>query len=81
MKVTLDIPENAFSVLRLPPQEFAREMRMAATAKWYELRKISQSKGAEICGVSRLEFLHILGVHHVSVLQYDDELLQAELAP
>lgn len=37
-------------------------------------------KGAEICGVSRAEFLRILGEYKVSVIQYDEESLDRELA-
>ena len=55
-------------------------MKPAAVVKWYELGKISQPKGAEICGVSRAEFLRILGEHKVSVIQYDEESLDRELA-
>ena len=55
-------------------------MEQAAVVKWYELGKISQSKGAEICGVTRTEFLRILGEHKVSVIQYDEDSLDRELA-
>jgi predicted HTH domain antitoxin len=55
------------------------EMKPAAVVKWYELGRISESKGAEMCGVSRSEFLRILGDYKVSVIQYDDDSLDREL--
>jgi predicted HTH domain antitoxin len=55
-------------------------MEQAAVVKWYELGKISPSKGAEICSVTRTEFLRILGEHKVSVIQYDEDSLDRELA-
>jgi len=80
MEVTVQVPESSFSALRTTPEKFASEMKLAAVVKWYELGKISQSKGAEICGVSRAEFLRILGDYKVSVIQYDEDSLDRELA-
>ena len=53
MEVTVQGPESFFSALRTTPENFAREMKLAAVVKWYELGRISQSKGAEMCSVSR----------------------------
>jgi predicted HTH domain antitoxin len=80
MEIVLDLPESSFSALRTTPEEFAREMKHAAVAKWYEMGRISQAKGAEICGVTRAEFLRILGEHQVSVIQYDEAMLDRELS-
>jgi len=77
--MTFELPETAFSALRLSPREYLQEMRCAAAVKWYELRKISQGKGAELCGVTRAEFLRILSDYRVSVLQDDEESLAQEL--
>jgi predicted HTH domain antitoxin len=42
--------------------------------------RYSSPRGAEICGVTRTEFLRILGEHKVSVSQYDEESFDRELA-
>ena len=63
-KITLDIPTEAFSILRQNPEEFARELLEAALCKWYEQAKISQSKASEIANLSRYEFLEILKKHN-----------------
>ncbi len=78
--MTFELPETAFSALRLSPREYLQEMRCAAAVKWYELRKISQGKGAELCGVTRAEFLRILSDYRVSVLQDDEQSLETELS-
>jgi predicted HTH domain antitoxin len=80
MSVTLNIvvPEGALSALRRGPGELAEEMKRAAVAKWYELGMVSQSKGAEILGVSRAEFLYLLSQYHVSPYQVDEEDLETE---
>ncbi len=55
--VTVEVPDSAFSALRRSPEEFARDMRIAAAIQWYHQRLISQSKGAAIAGLSRRDFL------------------------
>ena len=46
--LTIELPQTVFSALHADPDEFIRQMRIAAAIKWYELGKISQNKGAEI---------------------------------
>jgi hypothetical protein len=46
-------------------------MRLVAAVKWYEMRLISQSRAAEIAGISRREFLDQLARFDVSPFQYD----------
>lgn len=79
MQLVLDLPETAFSSLRLSPSEYVDEMRRAAAVKWYEMRRISQGKAAELCGVSRAQFIRILGDYRVSVLQDDPASLASEV--
>lgn len=51
----LDMPEGPFSALRKDPNEFAKELRLAAAVIWYEMGIISQERAAEIAGLSRSE--------------------------
>jgi predicted HTH domain antitoxin len=75
MSVTVSIvlPEGAFSALRRSPAEFGEELKRAAVAKWYELGMVSQSKGAEILGVSRAELFEVLSQYKVSPFQVDED--------
>jgi predicted HTH domain antitoxin len=60
VRMTIDVSEGSLAAMRKDPQEFASEMRVAAAAKWYELRLVSQGRAAEIAGLSRAEFIHAL---------------------
>jgi predicted HTH domain antitoxin len=73
VKVTVTVPEGALSALRQSPAEFGEELMRAAVAKWYEMGTISQSKGAEILGVSRSEFLEVLSRYRVTPFQSDED--------
>lgn len=78
-QITIDLPDDAFSALRSKPEDFVKEMRLAAAAKWYEIGLVSQSKAAELAGVSRERFLDALSRFRVSPFQETPQELSEEL--
>ena len=77
VRMTIEVPEGALASLHQDPEGFAREMKLAAAAKWYELKLVSQGRAAEIAGVSRTEFLDALARFGVTPFQQTaDELLE-----
>ncbi len=78
--VTIDLPDTVFSALRLAPNDFAREMRIAAAVQWYAQQKVSQGKAAEIAGLNRVEFLDELYRRKVPAIQVTLEELKTEIA-
>lgn len=79
VQISIELPEGAFCALRISPENFVQEMRLAAAVKWYEVGMISQSKAAEIAGVSRQKFLEALSRFNVSPFQETPEELAQEL--
>lgn len=79
IQVSIELPNDVFSALRSNPETFVQEMRLAAAVKWYEVGMVSQSKAAEIAGVSRHQFLEALHRYHVSPFQVTPEELAQEL--
>lgn len=75
----LDMPEGAFSALRKNPNEFAKELRLAAAVKWYEMGLISQEKASEIAGLTRAKFIFSLFRFNVSPFQYTAGEIEEEL--
>lgn len=77
--VSLDLPEEVFSALRRSPEEFGREMRLAAAIHWYQRSQISQEKAAQIAGLDRTDFLLALAREGVDSFVVDLADLDREL--
>lgn len=77
--ITLEFPEDVFSALRRSPEEFAREMRVAAAIHGYARGEISQEKAAQIAGMDRTGFLAALAQNRVNVFSVDLQELKQEL--
>jgi predicted HTH domain antitoxin len=71
--MTIDMPEEALASLRTDSADFARQLRLAAAVKWYEMRRVSQERAAKIAGLSRADFLAVLTQFGVSPFQYTAE--------
>jgi len=78
VQLTIDLPEDAFAILRTHPDNFIKEMRLAAAVKWFEMGQISQAKAAELADMSRQQFINALSRFQVSPIQMTPEELTAE---
>ena len=77
--ITLDLPEDLFSALRRSPEEFVRELRLAAAIHWYQRGEVSQEKAAHIAGLDRTDFLLALAREKANAFVVDFEDLKHEL--
>ena len=69
MKVVFEVPDE----LKLKEDE----VKIAALAKLYELGKISSGEAAKLLGISRVEFLDLLGRYKVQIgPDTEEELLK-----
>jgi predicted HTH domain antitoxin len=76
--IHLELPADVFSAIRKSPEEFAREMRLAAAIHWYSRGLISQEKGARIAGIDRTDFLKALSREEIEIFQVDADDVKGE---
>ncbi len=64
-EIVLQIPEKVLIAEKTDAETFARELRMLAAVKLYELGRLSPGRAAELAGVPRVELLLSLGRYRV----------------
>jgi predicted HTH domain antitoxin len=76
--ITIELPAEVVPATSTP-EEFARELRLAAAIHWYSRGEISQGKGAQIAGLDRRSFILSLARAGVDAIQTSPEELKAEV--
>jgi predicted HTH domain antitoxin len=79
MEITLQLDEDVLAALRRSPEEFARELRLAAAIHWYERGELSQEKAAAVAGLDRTDFLRALAREGADAFVVDFADLSKEL--
>ncbi|MGB3203109.1 MAG: UPF0175 family protein [Nodosilinea sp.] len=75
-QIVIDIPETVFLSETTDEAAFARELRMLAAVKLYELGRLSSSRAAELADMPRVEFL--LNLKSYRVFPLESELVDLE---
>lgn len=78
--VAIDIPDEIFISLKETPAELAHDIRLAAAVRFYELGKLSSGRAAELAGLSRVNFLHVLGRYGVPIFEMTQEELARDIS-
>lgn len=75
-QILIDIPEKVLLAEKSDATSFARELRMLAAVKLYELGRLSSGRAAELAGMPRVEFL--LSLRRYKVCPFEAELQDLE---
>jgi len=77
--IAISYPESLALSLKMGGKEFEKEMKILSLVKLYELGKVSSGTASQLLGMSRLDFLDLLGKYHVSYFpEADDETLTSD---
>ncbi len=75
-QIVLDVPEMVLLAEKTDEVAFAQELLILAAVKLFELGRLSSGRAAELAGMSRVEFLLILGRY--KVFPFETELRELE---
>jgi predicted HTH domain antitoxin len=79
-QIVIDVPEKILLAEKTDEATFARELRILAAVKLYELGRLSSGRAAELAGMPRVEFLLTLGRYKVFPLEAELRDLEADHA-
>jgi predicted HTH domain antitoxin len=75
-QIIMNIPEKVLLAEKADESSFARELRLLAAIKLYELGRLSSGRAAELAGIPRVKFLLELGRY--KVFPFEAELRDLE---
>lgn len=78
--ITLTIPEESATALKVAPSDLAGELRLAAAIKLFEIGRLSSGAAATLAGLPRTLFLEKLAAYGVATFRMTEEELQEDLA-
>ena len=77
--LTIFYSDEILQSLQESPDEFEANAKLLLALKLYELGRLTTGRAAELAGVSRVEFIFVLGKHGLSPLGVDPEELDRDL--
>ena len=80
LTVALDLPRDLLGALDVPQAQLETRLRELIALELFREGRISSGKGAELVGISKLEFIHLLAQHGISYFTKSPEELAAEVA-
>ena len=76
---TITYPQTFPPMLKMSNEEFVEELRFLASAKLFELGRLSAGKAAQLAEMERVEFIYRLGSIGVSAINLNEEEIDAEI--
>lgn len=77
-QITFEIPSEALLGLKVPLEEAAGTVRMAAAMKLYEIGQLSSGAAARLAGVPRVVFLTRMADYGVETFRLREDQLSRE---
>lgn len=69
--LTLTVPSDLPLLFKMSDDDFTREMQMLLAVKLFDMGKLTSGKAAELAGISRVLFLHMLERYGVAAINLD----------
>ena len=78
--IALDLPRDLLGALDIPQTQIEAHIRGLIALELFREGRISSGKGAEILGISKLEFIQRLAQHDIPYFTESPEELAADVA-
>jgi len=79
LTVSLDVPRDLLGALEVPREQLEARLRELIALELFREGRISSGKGAELLGLSKLEFIQLLAQHGLYYFTESPEELVGEV--
>jgi len=79
-QVTIPVSDSILTSLNMEAREIALSMRKEFALKSFRDGKLTLAQGAELCGMSIYDFISCVSQAGISIIDYDIEDVERELA-
>lgn len=79
-QVTIPYPQEIRFALERDSNEFQNDARELLAVKLYEIGRLSSGLAARLAGVSRSQFIYLLGRYGVSPFEISEDELEQDIA-
>lgn len=77
--ISFEIPQDLLASLKVGADDSARNMRLLAGITYFQEKKLSLGKAAQLAGLNRLVFMDILAQRGNVIFDYDESMLRSDL--
>lgn len=77
--MTFEVSQDLLASLKIGIQYLAQEIRLMAAITWFQEKKLSLGKAADLAGCNRLNFMDLLARKGIVIFDYDESIVDSEL--
>ena len=77
--ISFEVPQDLLASLKVGAKTLGQQIRMLAAVAYFQEKKLSLGKAAQLAGVNRLAFMDILAEQGLVIFDYDETELTVEL--
>lgn len=78
--ITLEVSQDLLAALKMGVSDLGQNIRLLAAIAYFQDKKLSLGKAAQLAGMNRLEFMDELSARGMTIFDYDESVLTSELA-
>lgn len=78
--IAFEISQDLLAALKVNATELEQSMRLLAAIAYFQEKKLSLGKAAQLAGMNRLAFMNTLSQKGIVIFDYDESALTTELS-
>jgi len=76
--MTFEMSQDVLASLKMGIQDLVQQIRVVAAIAYFQEKKLSLGKAAELAGFNRLSFMDILAQKGIVIFDYDESMVESE---